>query len=599
MTKTIPTGAARTPTPSTPKTCESKVIAKLMSSDAQRGELNTDEVNQLDTLEHMKHMEAMRKRLEQLEQSQQADKVYLEATHDALQEQINEMPQEVTTALGQCTDNQGSTGTSVQPDNGGPTSEVDFDALGVMVSHHNEERHDESFVTRPHSGHGCNESLDAAVSHDHERQDEPFLTRLCHERYDAPPTPSTPGESELGEDEGSSQAMLSMLEQRLEQMQAEQRVRREELDEYLDQLHANVDEDGESLIDFGKPEEYERMVLQAEASFASSGMFRSVPLPKGDESEEKIIKGMSKIDQLDMVLLEKTRAAKQLLKEHVRKTEGDPFLTEVENASRLGTDRSKRPTARQLLKTLRNAPSAATTAAVEVKDFISKNKVLSSLGKFLNLTKEEEARVATLLAMEDPDQELMQDGMGFGYDAQSAAAIKAIDEKLHQMLGEEKFSQLVEHDSYPLPEPRRKLNADEENGAEEWREGAIDWLWVQQQDRKLHERERCINTELAKVHTEADHDPLCATSMDELLANLRSISTRVETTLDDLGQIDDQPVLQEAEPQLSSGLNSEQLEPQAIDGQTAAIANVMVSELHTTKGSHSNTIPMIPVVDPT
>lgn len=101
------------------------------------------------------------------------------------------------------------------------------------------------------------------------------------------------------------------------------------------------------------------------------------------------------------------------------------------------------------------------------------------------------------------------------------------------------------------------------------------------------------------MHTEADHDPLCATSMDELLANLRSISTRVETTLDDLGQIDDQPVLQEAEPQLSSGLNSEQLEPHAIDGQTAAIANVMVSELHTTKGSHSNTIPMIPVVDPT
>ena len=89
--------------------------------------------------------------------------------------------------------------------------QVDFGALGVMVSHHNEERRDESFVTRPRSGHGCNESLDAAVSHDHERQDEPFLTRLCHERYDAPPTPSTPGESELGEDEGSSQAMLSML----------------------------------------------------------------------------------------------------------------------------------------------------------------------------------------------------------------------------------------------------------------------------------------------------------------------------------------------------------------------------------------------------
>ena len=52
---------------------------------------------------------------------------------------------------------------------------------------------------------------------------EPFLTAIGQRgAYIAPPTPSTPGESEVGDDDGDSRLMLSMLEKRLEQMQSEQ-----------------------------------------------------------------------------------------------------------------------------------------------------------------------------------------------------------------------------------------------------------------------------------------------------------------------------------------------------------------------------------------
>lgn len=142
----------------------------------------------------------------------------------------------------------------------------------------------------------------------------------------------------------------------------QQVVRRCELDEYLEKLHAK-DEDGESLVDFGSADEYDQLVMQAEASFASSGLFaeRSLPTAKPGESDEQIEHGMAKIDELDMVLLDKTRNAKRVLSEHARRNQSDPFLTEVDNAVRVGAD-TKRPSARQLVRTLRNAPSAATTA---------------------------------------------------------------------------------------------------------------------------------------------------------------------------------------------------------------------------------------------
>ena len=67
-------------------------------------------------------------------------------------------------------------------------------------------------------------------------------------------------------------------------------------------------------------------------------------------------------------------------------------------------------------------------------------------------------------------------------------------------LGDDAFAQLVEQDSHPLAEPqRRTVMASDEQIGDERQDGAIDWLWVLQQDRKLNKRMHCINSQLATV----------------------------------------------------------------------------------------------------
>lgn len=64
---------------------------------------------------------------------------------------------------------------------------------------------------------------------------------------------------------------------------------------------------------------------------------------------------------------------------------------------------------------------------------MSKNKLLSGLGKFMSLTAAEDARVEELLAMTDDTGELLATGMGFGLDVESQARLRSIDERLQQM----------------------------------------------------------------------------------------------------------------------------------------------------------------------